>query len=409
MPEDPSKLKSHNLDEAFDTEQAGELSKIESSEKYSGPSLPKAAVDEEPKKSKKGRTVALVLALIFILLGVTGTVYAFWYQSPDKVLADGLVNAVTARSVRADGTVKYVDEKQEFNLTFDSRGDYDSGSTLSANFKLKDKEANTEINLQGDTIFATNGDIYFRLVNIDKVYEQFMEVTLNQMTERLEAGSEGQIPQEFIDAAHESFVERYRPVVEKVENKWVKITPADLKRASVENGKLSECINKSFKEFSQDQNAITHLGTSYAQNRFLVIKESLGVKNGSIGYVMDFDENVAKKFKDELVKNPIFKRVDECIKDASEDSAYVVPLSEQGWKKSDRTELWFDQWKHNITAIKTEVAQKKDNQTKKLTAEIRPNFNIKFDVKMPSDSIPFTDILDDIRLLSILPDISKGI
>ena len=103
-----------------------------------------------------------------------------------------------------------------------------------------------------------------------------------------------------IAAFRDQIDEMMMPTVKKLDGQWLKLNASDIDQTTSTD--VMSCVSDALKKASDDS-AVQEIIDTYKANAFVNPGESLGTKNGSVGYVLDFDQNKAAAFRDALSYN----------------------------------------------------------------------------------------------------------
>lgn len=323
-----------------------------------------------PKKKKKLTIIGVIVAATLILLGGGAwATYSFWYSNPNKVISDALFNVITAKSVIYTGNV--VVNNSSFNVAIDlTAKQANAAGSVDANLTIK--YAGNDYLVSGSAIFDRSGDIYFKIGKLDTVASQIF----------------GQAKSTAID-----------DFVNKINNKWIKITNDDIAQASTSYSYVKNCVAETANKLNDDKSALNELINIYAASPFINVDKQLGQKNGSIGYNLKIDGTLEKNFFDNLKKSKTFASLPGC----SDNLNVAIEFIEDSLKSdvdavSGVTELWVDSWSHQITSI---VFKGTDDDGINLSTTIKPVFGQIVDIDTPTDSVTLAEIMPNI--FNVLP------
>ena len=123
----------------------------------------------QPKKSRRKLWI-IIVSIVVVLLGAAAAAYQFWYQNPEKVITDGIVHALKAKTTTYTGSVTYASGSDTVKLSVD--GVYDAGAQ-NLNASLAMTYQGQEISLKGSVLVDKDSDLYVRLSNLDTVFETY--------------------------------------------------------------------------------------------------------------------------------------------------------------------------------------------------------------------------------------------
>lgn len=328
-----------------------------------------------PKKSKKGLFIGLIIAgAAALLIGGSAVAYTFWYQNPDKVVSDAIVNAITAKSVSATGTLEV--KTDDYKLKIEASGKSTETSSQ-VGVKLSYTADSINVTVDGEGIFSSEGDIYVKLNDIKK------------LAASIEEQSDGQLSFEMFGAA-----------IEKVDNKWVKIGKEDLGDFSEEFEKSQKCFADISKQLEEDKafrrTVENETQALYKENQFIIVGDSLGSKTingqGSLGYKLTADAVVADAFFTGLGETELGKKLAACNESIEFDDIVSESAKKEEYSEAN-AEIWVSRFGHYIT----EVSIKDTSDGTDGSLVINPTFNKEETITIPTDVVPFADVKAEIE------------
>lgn len=316
-----------------------------------------------PVKKKKGLMIGLLLTAL-VVLGL-GLAYVYWYQNQNKVVSDAVLNALAADSLTYTGTVTNVG-KTKMVVTLNG-GAAMKGGTVNAQFAF-DVDGK-KYTLDGNGIIDGKSDLYVKVRNIDGL--------VNNYRRAIPVESQGLFDQ----------------IIAKIDDKWVKISSEDVKGFSAEFANIQKCTAELAKKVQTDKNIENELMNTYKNHPFITIDKNLGAKNGSLGYVLSSDQNVAKEFAKEYKKSSLYESMVKCddsfaIKDDDVLEQYKDEVSTKA-----SVEVWVDRWTHQITKL----SLKDDNESGTTNVAFEPKFNRPVSIITPKDSTTIEQLQKDIQ------------
>lgn len=345
-----------------------------------------------PKKSgKKKWIIAGVVAALVVVVGGGGVFAYTAYQNPEKVLMDGVVNVFGDLPTSGKASLSYKTADSSFDLAVDAKRD----DTLATGLLTVKYKADT-INLEGSANFAAavSGDGYIKINDLDKLAKTAIDVMVDEQAKWAKESGFPLSEQEIADMKTKMYDE-YKPTIDKINNKWVKF-PAD--KSDKEEGKNQKCLADTMKKLKKDSKMRDELATVYKNNKFIVIKDELGVKNGSYGFSLDFDQKKANAFGRAVEKTAFAKEVEHCIdpdakdKDSNRDYESDDTDSEsESPLKNEKYELWISQWSHQITAINA-AADIKDGDKASIKFSLSVDYKAVTGLSVPKDSIDYKEV-----------------
>jgi hypothetical protein len=322
-----------------------------------------------PKK-KKGLLIGIIVGVVVLLLGVAAAlVYFLWYQNPDKVVTDGMLNAMQAKT----GT---------FTATLDSNDESKTSMTLAG--KVNEKAMSIDagfstlssgktVSVKGGGVVDFKGDIYVKVANAKEL-----------ITSLFSSLSSSEVPA--------SVVQPMNDFAAKVNDQWIKISAEDMKSVSTQASDTQKCTQAVTSSFMQDNVMKSEIGKLYEQNRFIVISKDLGEQNGSKGFELKGDNAKAKSFILGLKNTKLYKDLNACDKSFVIEEKDLSSIDSQD-NSMVTTELWVNTWTHQITKLSV----KSNEATNKSSMVIEPVFNGAVSIDIPSSSKTVKDVIKDLE------------
>ncbi len=344
------------------------------------PLSPQNSVDQSgllPKKvwwKTKAAIIGIVAAVIVVIGGGIGVFAYTSYQTPEKVLADSIINVFTAKASIYKGKLVVDNTDSKVKVTVDvttkqakSAGSLEAQVTIVADSKT--------YSATGDALFDDKGDLYFRVGGLTKIVS--------------EAETAYGIPKD------SQIVVAIDKTVKKIDNTWIKISSDDLKEFSEGYATTQNCVTDTIEKFKNDDAAIQEVATLYRKNSFIVIKKELGTKDGSFGYEVKGDSAALKTFTKGLKDTKVYKSLQDC------DKTFVVnenDIDTTNSTSSDdaKVELWIDTWSHRLTKIDISSTSKTSPGSLVLEAKYDETVTI----KAPANSISLAELKSYIEEIS---------
>lgn len=322
-------------------------------------------------KRKKGVIVAIVIAVLVVLGASAAAAYKFWYQNPDKVIGDALMNAADADSLAFTGVMTGSGETSgSMSL---SGALTQTGGKLDFDADLKrDGKA---MALKGGGLYDDKGDLYLKLGNIKELVESQMG------------------PTPTLSANAQKIIDDF---IAKIDDKWIKVSADELKNFSADMAKKQQCFHDAIKKIQSDKAVSDELVTLYKSNPFLTVKKELGSKDGSLGYEMGEDTGKRKAFIAGLKETSYYKTLQECDESITIDDNATDTQSEA---KEERVEVWVSRWSHEFT--KVSVVSNESKPSEKSTVTFEPKFNEDVTISAPSESKSLKELGEDFQALQM--------
>lgn len=322
-----------------------------------------------PKKGKKKLIILLSLIFVVLLLGGGSVAAYFWYQSPQKVINDSLIHAVTSKASIYSGNV--IIDSNGTKVTVDIKSKQVNSVTGSMDATIKISYDGEDYETSGSVVYDSKGDLYFKISNLEEIASQYLTTV----------GLTG------TDSASTAITNSVDDLVERIDDTWVKVSSSDLKEFSQSYATSKTCIDTAVDKFKDDKKAIAEVTDLYTKNQFVVVDKSLGQKDGSFGYQVKGDEDKAESFVKGFVGTTIYKTLHDC------DETFAVDADDVNFEAATSTsnvttELWVDVWSHKPTKL---VVSGKEDGTSVL-ATIKTDYNSKVEVTTPTDSISLSQL-----------------
>jgi hypothetical protein len=327
-----------------------------------------------PKKSKK-RLIIILASVLIVLIGGGVSVYAFWYQNPEKVVTDGVLHALQAKSMEYVGSASIGTDSDKAKLEI-TGADVSDAHRVHVKMTISDPLTSREIPIDGEGVFDAKSDLYIKIKDVDDAVAPYRNF--------------------FSEKTQKSFDK----IVAKVNDKWVKISAADLAGFTQVVSKTQTCMAEVIKKYANDSSAISEIEDVYKNDRFIIVDQNLGTKDGSLGYTMKSDETKAKAFVEAVKKTKIYSALHDCDNSFTL-SANDVLIAPTGTENAARAEIWVTQWTHQITKLSTTatIPQDGDAPAVKTDASFEPRFNTGVAISSPEASTTLAELKTDIEKL----------
>ncbi len=346
-----------------------------------------------PKSSnKKKLVIGGVIAAVIVILGGAGAWAYTAYQDPNKVIVDSVVNLLKDKSPSTISTTVSVKTNDvQADITIAGHGNNDqSQAKVDLNIQAKG-ESPIKLSTTAEVV-ATKSTLYFKLNNAKKAVDSAADAYVQSLADQYKTlGYE--LSQSEIDAQKEAMLSQIDPIVAKVDNRWMKY---DVTTQTSDN-KEQKCVTDAVTKLQSDSKMQDELTDAYNKNRFVTVKENLGIKDGSYGYVLDLDRAKAKDFAKAAEDTSFGKSLKSC--DGSS-SLMNESDSTDSTVKDSRIELWVSQWSHKITGFKASGtdASDKENPTK-LDLSLTMKYGDAEKVTIPTDATDVKDVQKEIENL----------
>jgi len=342
-----------------------------------------------PKKIKKGMIIGIIVAAFIVIVGGgSALAYNLWYNAPEKVITDAVMNVITAKTAIYTGTINSESGNSKITVDVTAKQANLAGSV---DAKLSVNMNNNTYNATGSGVFDNAGDLYIK-VNTDSI----ISILKNLLTT---VGSENNTLSTAIDT-----------LANKINDKWIKIGSSDLATFNQSYADNKNCLNDVTNKFRNDNSAIAEIAELYKTNPFIKVNQNLGSKDGSVGYEISIDNTKGNSFTKSIKNTKIYKSIQSCddssIIDDSLSSIIDSISSNESSNNSvpaPKIDLWVDSWSHQITKIDMNSS----NDDSKFSTVILPKFNQTVEITTPTNSISLTELMADIQ--SSISEITNSI
>jgi hypothetical protein len=328
--------------------------------------VPTSAPIEVPtqpvKNVKKKRIIigSIIVGALLLIGGGTALAYNLWYQNPEKVVTDALINAFKADTLKLTGSFEAKNNEFSMNVMIDAKAATKNGEVAA---KIEFTSGEQSMKLDGAGYYGVDGDLYIKVNNAKDIISAVTGDMTGEATP-------------------------FDALADKVSGKWIKITDGDIGELSEEYKKSQVCIEDVMKQVGENKALTNEVAKLYKNNRFITIKEKLGSsvvnKVDSLGYVIDVDGNKVKSFAAGLETTEVGKKLKACD-DTYDFKAFAdsVKTEEKNIAGDGKVQLWASRFGHEITEVNANGTSD-DTQIK---AVVNPVFNKSLDLKAPADSL----------------------
>lgn len=345
-------------------------------------------------RNKKKLLIGGIIAGILVLLVGSGAFAYFVYQSPDKVVADSFINLFGSQPRTAKTSISAENDDAKMNLTIDVKSnDKMTSGALNANVTMK--QQNIDFNGSVDFTATVDCNGYIKLNDVDKLADKLVNTMIDAQVEQYKSFGM-KIDDADIKAQKEKMLAQFKPVIEKINNRWIKFDT----KADNSVSKQQKCLTDAVKKLQSNNAMRSEFAKAYSENKFINVKEQLGMKDGSYGYVLGFDTTKAEGFGKAAEKTSFIKELQKC--DGFEPSTSTSTTPADDSVENMRIELWVTQWSHQITKLKiegTDTSSSMSNSTK-VMFDISLGYDKVEGLVAPSDAIDFKDLEKEFQQLN---------
>lgn len=335
-------------------------------------------------------TVALALLVAAVL------VYFLWWQSPQKMITDAMFGLVQSEKTIVNGKISL---KLSENNNIDAEVVFNrSGgrSSVDAAIVVKADSLSQDVKIDLDTVTDTDGAVYFKLGKIDELADLYVKDLSEDYQSLLEDthGSTDDIPESAMDDFDKSIRTVFEPIVEQVNDQWIKLTKDGVEGESQE----ATCTMEVFEKFQSDASLQKEIAQIYRDNQFLVVKNKIESRNGGTGFEVDLSDPTAKarmkSFSQAVESSQLAKLAKECDESAQDDA----PSDSSDETQEDiKIKLWVHPFTHQLTALELSAKDNKDGMEVVMSGDFQVGKGA--DVDVPGDSRDIKELFEDISEL----------
>lgn len=361
----------------------------------------------QPQKSKKGLIAGLIIGGIALVLLVSAALlYFLWYQKPEKVVNDGIVGLMNAKQVSSDFTME---------------GSFKTSSTSSSSTPIKinvnskitaDAYSATasisvtptdigEINLGGEAVII-NDTVYFKATKVKETYEKIVGVYIDsQMSLYKSYYSASQLSQ-IKTQAQAQLDKSVLPIVNELDNKWIKITKDELGESSAS----AKCYSDTLFAYQKDEKSKKELATLYEKNGnpFVIEGNKLTGDDGMIGYTVRIDKEKYDSYVASLESTELGKKLKDCGGTTNSPTSSSSTSSEAQQQVSKASfEIWVTPLTHELKKVVVIPATDSSNSSTSVTFktfEITADTKASIKITEPSDATSFDVVQKKIEALT---------
>lgn len=333
-----------------------------------------------PSKKRFSRPVigGIIAGALVLLGGGSALAYTSWYQHPDKVVHDAIINTLHAKTFTATGTMSYTSDDVTVDITLDTKSDQTNGE-----FNLNAKIAVDTPEMKQD--FAVGGSgrmiddtLYFKVTGVKETAE------------------------DVIAQSGEEFPPYATSIIEKIDNKWISVKPSDYEDAYEDISEQQACLTDLSKKIQSDKAMLREVTDLYREHTIVTVKEELGSKSiqnvGSLGYKVGFDQAAAASFVRGLDGTQLGNELKAC-NDEVNFAEIADELAEDTASESEKeptVELWVSRFGHKVT----EVSIYGDSENgDRLSMMLQPVFDTNITVEAPQDATSFKTVMEEIQAI----------
>lgn len=358
------------------------------------PVVPASAPVAPAPKKRKAPLLIIILVVILAVIGGGIAAGLAWYQNPDKVVTDSIINSLSAKQAIVTGTLGMNNDDVSIDVALDAKGKENEGSVAAViTIKAKSGElADKDLKINADAISTKDGDVYFKVSNLEAAVNSYIDTMIESQVKVYQNIGYTLTPADIAKMRMEA-KSQFASILSKVDDQWIKVSADELKD---ENDESSACVAAAVEKITTDRAVAKEVLDVYENNRFIVVKESLGTKDGSMGYLLSLNEDTAKGFGKQVQDTTFGKDLEKCDANIFKDTDSTVDKSDSDLKNA-RFELWVDQWTHKITRVVFN-GEIDDTSSINLTTDLKFDYMTNVEApKVPADVKSIKELQADIE------------
>lgn len=323
---------------------------------------PTMAVPAKKPGKRKKITIIVLIILLFLVAGGAAA-YKFWYQNPEKVISDGIVHALQAKTTTYTGSLDVATGAAKIKVALN--GNYKTGAQ-DMNADVTISIGNIDYKVKASVLIDDKSDLFIKVANLDAITAP-MRVSIPE-------------------SAQGSFDD----LVAKLNDRWIKISAEELATFNQDASKSQACINNVVQQTENHTSLQQEIEELYKKNKFVIVSEQLGDKDGSTGYVLSVDQAKAKVFVADLKNTEVYKTLHDCDDSFTISDTLFEKTSEE---PTVRTEVWVSAFMHRITKVSFSTTSSDSDVTSKV--EVNPTFNGDVTIETPEQSTTLKQLQAD--------------
>jgi hypothetical protein len=295
-------------------------------------------------------------------------VYTYWYQNPNKVVADALSQAINAKSFTYTGVVN-ASGAMKTTINLDGGASYQGGEVAAS---LVLDVQGRKYTLVANGLIDEKNDLYFKIKNFDELVKNYRKA----------------IPSDSLPLFDE--------IIGTVNNKWVKVSSSDLRQYNPNLETVKVCAVSAAKKIQGDRAAKSEIMAMYAHHPFVVIDKYLGTQDGNYGYTLTTDQDKLSAFINEYKNTELYKALVKCDKSFEVKDNQQSEISQNNVFRDISTDVWINQWSHRLEKINI-----KDGGSTPTSILLEPDFNQPVVIATPENTITLERLQKDIQELLV--------
>ena len=187
----------------------------------------------KPKK-KVGLIVGIISGVLILILAIAAALlYFLWWQNPQKIVTDAVVNTMTTKKAVVNGKMTVIasnDSKIELNI----KSAADSPKTKTdVEAKITLKNVSKTINLKAAVVTDQDGTIYIKLDGMRKLVESVVSLAIESNVPSSAYEASPSLKQQ-IEAIKKQIISQLEEKMSKIDGKWLKTTAEDITNSNTD-------------------------------------------------------------------------------------------------------------------------------------------------------------------------------
>lgn len=357
--------------------------------------LPGSNMTQPPKKNV-GKIVGIVAGVVaLVLLVVAVILYFVWWQNPQKVVTDSVVNLFHTEKTIVTGKITASSPDMKMDIDIKSNNNV-KDADAEVNINIKPKGFTSDLKLKLNGVYGEDGSAYVKADGLRKAAEAAIEMYISQYATQSEgAGSE--VTPDMIAQAKAQMMQMFNPFIDKVEGKWLKFSASELSESEE-----SKCVLDTMKEIKSNKQYQKELSDVYRANQFIVIKDvPVPAKNGATGFEIDIDnaesKAKAKEFSKAVEQTEFAKKLKACDKNSSTQKDEDDTKDETDKESTTKTTLriWVDSWSHQLKSVEVKSTDEKDKSDMTAVFDLQPGQSNP--AQIPTDARSAKEVMEEIK------------
>ena len=277
------------------------------------------------------RKIALVCLVSIVIIGALLCVYKFWYQNSSKIITDAFSDLLSSKTVSYNGKISGNYINNDISVKISGMTNDKQQGNLIADTTLT--RSNKSYNFLAKAVSDENGSVYANISNISDLIGFMGESNNSDLSSDL-----GLV----------------NIITSDINNKWVKISNADISGAISSYSSDYACSVSSVNLFKSNQKYQSEVNEAFKNNQFIVFEKRAKNSNDSYGYQIKIDTNKYNAFITKFKKTEIYEKLMAC------NSNYKLPDANNVLNDNNLTvSIWINKWSHQLSS--TELNYKKNN------------------------------------------------